>query len=59
MSSAMFEPDIYVPLRMPWDTICKLAVKAQCLGMSMDDVCELAIRQEVQRGLAEKPGDSK
>jgi hypothetical protein len=43
--SELFEPDIDVPVRLPWDTICKLAVKAMCLGVSMNDVCNMAIEQ--------------
>lgn len=39
--------DIDVPVRLPWPTICQLAVKACIMGVSLNDVCELAIAQRV------------
>lgn len=49
MNQPLFEQDIEQEVRLPWETICKLAVKARCLGVSLNDVCEMAIQQAIQK----------
>jgi hypothetical protein len=53
MIDALFEQDIDVSVRLPWPTICKLAVKACCLGVSLNDVCTQAVAQAVAQGGAQ------
>lgn len=43
----MVEQDIETQIRLPWPTICGLAVKALVMGVSFNDVCEFAVAQRV------------
>lgn len=45
--NSIFEQDINQQLRLPWSTICKLAVKARCAGLSLNDVMERAVAEYV------------
>lgn len=39
--------DEIVSLRLDWQTVCRLACKAYCLGLTFDQVCELAIDERL------------
>lgn len=41
------EQDIDQALRLPWLTICRLAVQARIAGLSMNDVMEQALNEFV------------
>jgi hypothetical protein len=34
----IYEPEIDVPVEMPWDRICQIAVAALCSGRTMNDI---------------------
>jgi predicted HicB family RNase H-like nuclease len=50
VSDPVFEQDIDMEIRLPWPKICKLAVKARCLGVSLNDVVEHALIEAVEIG---------
>lgn len=41
--------DEIVSVRLTWPVICGLACRAFLLGVSFNDVCELAVHQELKR----------
>jgi len=45
---ALFEPDIEQQLRLPWEMICRLAVKAHISKMSLNDIVESAIKEYIK-----------
>lgn len=40
----MLEKDKTIPLRLPWQIICKLACKAMIEGKSLNEICNDAIQ---------------
>lgn len=47
MSAPLFEQDIEEELRLPWSLICKSAVKARCLGMTLEELTTHALEQYI------------
>jgi hypothetical protein len=45
----LFEQDIEEQIRLPWDTICKLAVKARCDGITLDELTAQALERFIWR----------
>lgn len=43
----LFEQDIEQEIRLPWDTICRLAVMAFVAGVSIDTIVEQALRSRI------------
>ena len=39
---------IDVPVRLPWRTICRLAVLALCARASFNDMAEAAVRDQIE-----------
>lgn len=39
------EPDIDVEVRLPWKTICMLAVQARCMNLDLNTLCNMALQQ--------------
>lgn len=45
----LFEEEIEQQVRLPWQTICRLAVKALIAGMSLNDIVEQALRDHLAK----------
>lgn len=45
----LFEEDIEHELRLPWVTICRLAVKARCAGQDIEALLIEALEEYVAR----------
>jgi hypothetical protein len=41
--------DEVVKIRLDWRTLCAVACRAVCLGVSFDDVCNMAIQHEMTK----------
>lgn len=39
--------DEAINIRLDWSTICALACRALCLGVTFDDVCNMAIKHKI------------
>lgn len=40
--------DIEIEVRLPWHTICKLAVKAICHRVSLNELCVAAVKARIE-----------
>lgn len=49
--------DNEISIRLEWKTICNLACKALILGLTFNEVCELAVKERV--GEADQGDESK
>lgn len=45
----MIDQDVYIPLRLSWTLVCKIACLAMIKKVSFDDVCEMAIQKKLEQ----------
>lgn len=50
--TALFEQDVTLRVRLPWPTICRLACRALVSGVSIDALCDEALREHIARARA-------
>jgi hypothetical protein len=43
-----------IQVRLPWEKICKLAVKARVMNISFNDVCVRALEQKLSEPIPKK-----